>query len=118
VPRVQPRHLAALLLLLAGCGSEPQNPRIEAALPDHALPGQAVDLVGERFGAPGLEHVVGFGGSAAQVLLWQEQRIRVRVPQRSPGLTLVVVSVEGRPSNAVNFTVEGSAPDAGPRSEH
>jgi hypothetical protein len=95
-----------LTLFLSACGDEPVAPRIEAILPDHGPPGESVDLVGERFGETGSQRQVSFGGVPAQVSLWQAGRARVVVPSRSAGLTLVTVTVDGRPSNAVNFQIE------------
>jgi len=102
------RALTGLCLIhfLAACGDEPVAPRIEAILPDHGQPGENVDLVGERFGEAGAQRQVSFGGEPAQVSLWQAGRARVVVPSRAAGLTLVTVTVDGRPSNAVNFQIE------------
>lgn len=96
--------LLLLLLLMPACGDEPLAPRIEAILPDHGQPGESVDVVGERFG--GTVRQVSFGGEPAQVSLWQAARARVAIPSRAAGLTLVTVTVDGRPSNAVSFQIE------------
>jgi hypothetical protein len=48
---------------------------------------------------------VSFGGRAARVRRWDEGRIVVEVPAGS-GATLVVVTVDGRASNAVDFQIE------------
>lgn len=110
--RVRAWLLGGLLLaVLPRCGEE-LDPRIEAILPDHAAPAQIVEVVGERFA--GTVQQVSFGGQAAEVLRWQDQRARTRVPGTAAGWTVVVVTVEGRTSNAVSFFVEGSGPDAGP----
>jgi hypothetical protein len=96
--------IAGLLALLAGCGDDVVDPRIEAILPDRGAPGTVVDVVGERFA--GVERQVSFGGVAAVVDSWQDQRARVRVPAGPTGLTVVVVTIDGRPSNPVDFLVE------------
>jgi hypothetical protein len=98
-----------LLLLLAlpqaaACGDDPTAPELEALLPDHGKPGDVVEVVGERL--DGLQRQVSFGGEAALVLTWQDRRARVQVPKRPGGWTTVVVTVDGRPSNAVGFWVE------------
>jgi len=67
-------------------------------------PGTVVDLVGERFA--GAERQVHFGGVAAVVDSWQDRRARVRVPAGPTGLTVVVVTIDGRPSNPLEFFVE------------
>ena len=102
--------LALLLLGLAGC-DESQDPLIEAILPARAAPGVAVEIVGERFS--GAERQVSFGGVAASVLAWQERRARAIVPAGIAGLTIVVITIDGRPSNPKSFFVEGSVGDGG-----
>lgn len=99
-------RLALLLpvLLSASCGDDPVDPRVEAILPDHGQPGDQVDVVGERFA--GTERQVSFGGAPVQVTQWHEGRVRVVVPALAAGLTLVVVTIDGRPSNPVNFRIE------------
>jgi hypothetical protein len=98
--------LFVTLTLTTGCGDEAFDPLIEAILPDHAPAGEVVEVVGERFA--GEVRGVAFGGHPAQVLNWGERRARTRVPD-NPGLsgaTVVVVTVDGRPSNPVSFVVE------------
>jgi hypothetical protein len=95
-----------LLLGLQGCGEAGPGPAIQALLPARGAPGQPVDVVGERFA--GAARGVAFGGSLAQALEWQERRARVLVPALPAGHTTVVVTVDGRPSNAASFYVEGS----------
>ncbi len=96
----------ALGLLAAGCGDDPLGPSLEAVLPAQGAPGASVDLVGERFeGAP---RGAAFGGLDAVVLEWQARRARVLVPALAPGLTTVVVMVDGRVSTPRSFTVLGS----------
>lgn len=106
--------LRACLLLAVLVGSlacsDPSGPRIEALLPPSGAPGTVVEIVGERF--EGRLRGVAFGGQSAEVLLWQPKRARARVPMGLSGLTLVVVTIDGQPSNAVSFTV-GAGADAG-----
>lgn len=98
--------LAFIGALLGGCGDEAIDPWIEAVLPDHAAAGEVVEVVGERFA--GAARSVAFGGHPAQVLTWSDRRARTRVPDGAglSGVTVVVVSVDGRPSNPVSFVVE------------
>jgi hypothetical protein len=98
--------LAALLVLVAGCGEDPVAPLLEAVLPARGAPGSAVELVGERF--EGSPRSASFGGKEAAILEWQPRRARARVPELAPGSTVVVVMVEGRASAPLSFYVEGS----------
>ena len=103
------RRAAQLLLFvltaaLAGCGEDLIDPSIEAILPQQGAVGAAVDILGQRF--EGRRRFVSFGGVRAPVLMWQERRVRVYVPPGPPGHTAVVVTVDGRPSNPVDFSVE------------
>ena len=100
------RHIAGLCLLLAlcACGDDLHDPLIEAILPDSASPGVMVDVVGERF--DGVTRQVSFGATPAQAVLWQDRRVRVQVPAGISGLTRVVVTVDGMPSNPVSFQVQ------------
>jgi IPT/TIG domain len=118
-PLSRPSHWRALLLICGiaacagACSDDLKDPLIEALLPTRGAPGALVDVVGERFTLTrGLVH---FGGRPAKVLIWTPQRARVQVPDAGLfGLTLVVLTAEGRPSNAVAFFVEGDPrPDAG-----
>jgi len=113
------KTLCALLLAwtlvpgAAGCGDDLQDPLIEALLPGQGAPGALIDVVGERFTTSrGMVH---FGGRPAKVLIWTAQRVRVQVPDVGLfGLTLVVLTAQGRPSNGLEFYVEGEPkPDAG-----
>jgi hypothetical protein len=98
--------LSLSLAVTAGCGAEAIDPWIEAILPDHAPVGEVVEVVGERFS--GQVRNVAFGGHPAQVLNWGDRRARTRVPDAAglSGATVVVVTVDGRPSNPVSFVVE------------
>ena len=103
------RRLVSVMLLAAaaaGCGQDPVGPLLEAVLPARGAPGAIVDLVGERF--EGTPHGASFGGHEATIVDWQARRGRVRVPELAPGATNVVVTVAGRPSAALGFTVEGT----------
>lgn len=94
------------LIGVAGCGEDPLGPLLEAVLPARGAPGVTVELVGERF--EGSQRSASFGGMQAAILEWQPRRARARVPELAAGSTLVVVTVEGRPSAALGFYVEGS----------
>ena len=102
--------LSLLALLVDGCSSSSLDPLLQAVLPDRAAPGAAVDVVGDRLIGDVEVH---FGGSPASILTSEARRLRVQVPSCTPGLQLLVVTVDGRVSNALDFTVEGRL-DAGP----
>jgi hypothetical protein len=93
------------MLLLPACG-DGVAPLVEAVLPERSAAGQPVDVVGQHFGDG--DGVVSFGGRAAEVLLWTDRRVRVRVPSCPEGALLLVVTAGGAPSNAVRFYVEGA----------
>jgi len=96
---------------MLGACAEASGPHIETLLPGSAPGGAVVDVVGERFG--GSTRSVAFGGMPARALSFDDRRARVVVPDGLAGAVLVVVTVEGLPSNGVTFFV-GSAADAGP----
>ncbi len=94
----------AALALLSGCGEALSDPTITAVLPQQGVAGAEVDILGDRF--QGSSRFVSFGGVQASILLWEAGRVRVQVPEGPLGQTLVVVTIDGRPSNAISFLVE------------
>jgi hypothetical protein len=106
------RAVLCWIAMLAGCGSSPVDPLIEAVMPTRAAVGEAVDLVGERFA--GSQRSVSFGGHEAAVVFWQDRRVRALVPGGAWGSTLAVVSVDGRRSNAMSLYVLGAPSDGRP----
>ena len=66
--------------------------------------GAEVDILGQRF--EGATRAVHFGGAPARIILWGDGRVRVGVPRLDPGYAVVVLTVDGRPSNAISFQVE------------
>lgn len=103
--------LAALSLLCAAGCSEETGPRIIAVLPARAPSGASVDILGERFS--GQQRTVAFGSHLAGQLSSADNRLSVRVPTGPSGLTIVVVQVDGRVSNAVDFYVDSQPADGG-----
>jgi hypothetical protein len=103
------------LALLVGCeGVDP--PVIASVTPASAPRGETVELAGERFCELADDSCAPFSGSVAFGLelpqiravpvSWAPQRIRLVVPQNvADGATVIVVTVDGRTSNAVEFTV-------------
>ena len=89
------------------------RPSIVSVSPERATAGTEVVIRGENFGDPegaaqGTRGV-SFNGVWAEPSLWSEGEIRAAVPEGAPG-GQVVVTVEGRASNGVAFTVAGPAP--------
>ena len=121
------RALAALALLplwVAGCGGGGSGPRIDQLAPPAAAIGARLDILGVGFcgaalpadgGAscsPPPTGFVTFGTregldpSRAQVMAWGDERITVTVPSGlNAGVMNVVVTVDGRQSNAADFEV-------------
>ncbi len=103
------RALTLGLLLaatLGGCEGE-RLPRVDAIVPAAAAPGDTVDLVGEGFA--GEDRFVSFAAAEAMASFWQPGRVRVTVPELAPGIILVVVTIDGRPSTPIDFDV--TSPD-------
>jgi len=123
VARIAARGAAgAVVIALAGCGDGGTGPFIDAVQPSTAAAGDSVDILGRRFCGDGdgvaagdgpctraPVGVVSFGaGDAverAAVQAWTHERITVMVPQAEPGVTTVVVSVNGVASNEADFEI-------------
>jgi uncharacterized protein (TIGR03437 family) len=118
---------AALMLavvIAVACGSDGSGPVIDMVEPNAAARGAAVELTGDRFCGDEPDAAddqgacttppngfVNFGADAdvvrATVRAWSQTAITVEVPQNAEaGSTLIVVTVNGVSSNAVNFEVQ------------
>jgi hypothetical protein len=120
--------LAAVLLTVStvvGCGDDEggSNPRIDSLAPAQATVGATLDVLGVRFCGPDSAAVMdddscvelpnGFvtfgiepGITRGQVVSWKGTRIQVKVPgSLAPGVTKVIVTVNGLASNPRDFTV-------------
>jgi hypothetical protein len=108
----------AALLWCAGCVDD-GGPRIDRVSPAAAPAGAMVEVLGERFcadeaGADCARDVAGyvtFGleppQRRGQVVSWTDRRVEVVVPSSSPaGRADVIVTVDGRSSNAFDFEVQ------------
>jgi hypothetical protein len=107
-----PRLLPFLLLFSVslGCSDDPLAPTIARILPEAAKSGTDVDIIGERFSGDVVS--VAFGGIAGRIVFRQQGRLRVTVPKVRAGQLMVVVTVDGRRSNAAVFTqTDGSSAD-------
>ena len=111
--------LAAVLLALGVATThnilqaESTAPAIDSLTPDSAMVGTAVTIRGVNFG-PSIGALQGtsgasFNGVWGQPTYWSNTEIQVPVPAGAPS-GLVVVTVGGRESNGVAFTVERPAP--------
>jgi hypothetical protein len=89
--------------VLAACAADGPEPAVRALVPGSGRPGQTVEIQGRGFMPVGF---VAFGGEAADVTMWDDGRIRVLIPTIRPGPTTVVVTVDGRQSEALRFEVE------------
>jgi len=96
--------IVGIVALATGCGRELVDPTIDATLPGHGRAGSTIDVVGERFS--GEQRSVAFGGQPAEVVIWQDRRARVLVPKLVSGNVIVVVTIDGRRSNAQPFFVD------------
>jgi sugar lactone lactonase YvrE len=82
------------------------NPRIEAVLPDAALPGADIEIHGANLGATGLHlPLSAIGGSTAPVLLTRSNRLIVRVPEATQQTTRLEVFRNGSRSNQVDVHI-------------
>ena len=108
---------APAALLWVGCVDD-GGPRIDRVSPPAAAAGATVEVVGERFCAGAAsaschEEVAGFvtfGLEPPQrrglIASWTDSRIQVVVPAQAPGSADVIVTVDGRSSNAADFEVQ------------
>jgi len=112
--------LGVVLGLGAACG-DPDGPRLDSVTPTAAPPGAPVVLAGENL--CGIEAAVGEGGTCEPlpagyvsfgidpqvdgvIVSWRDDRIEAIVPAAANGDVLIVVTVDGRSSNGISFTVQ------------
>ena len=114
--------LALAATVLSGCGpDDPEAPVLDLVLPPAAAPGDTIELLGRTFCGPGgsaaaecdpgVGATISFGGGIevirADALVYTGERITVSVPDAArAGGTLLVLVVDGVPSNAVPFEVQ------------
>lgn len=124
-PSTGPWSLAlAALLSVAGVGCEDpyvddRAPRIEAVRPESAPAGARVTLLGTGFGLRGDRDGVWLGDVELDVESWSDRAVLVRLPEREPGLTTVVVRAGARVSAPYPFEVAEppSMGDGGPSAD-
>ena len=90
----------------AASGDEAGGPAIGKLKPDSGPVGSSVKLKGSGFGASQGTSTVTFNGRESSPSRWTDRKIRVPVP---PGAETgpVAVTVDGKTSNGVEFTVTG-----------
>jgi hypothetical protein len=110
-------RLLVAAAVLAGCGGGIEPPAIQVVAPSTAPRGAEVTIRGAGFCEPEAEGgcapfsgSVAFGIEIPQVravpVTWTEDTIRAPVPQSvDVGPTHIIVTVDGRSSNAADFTV-------------
>lgn len=108
--------IALLVTLAAGFAACGNVPVINSIRPNHAVPGEVVELVGSNFGGSQGKGYVSIGKTAVpgdHILEWKSGSIKMRVPTTAPtGVTFVQLTTDGDlPSNKKKFTVdpEGAA---------
>jgi outer membrane protein assembly factor BamB len=82
-------------------------PSIANLSPNYGQPGAVVTMTGSNFGSSQGWSTVTFNGTAAEIASWSDTEIVCTVPVGS-ATGKVVVTVNGRISNGMNFTVAGT----------
>ena len=122
------RHLSVILaaavglLISASCvsGDDIPPPTLSGALPSHASPGDSVELSGSNFcqqvsnpnpDDPNLDcspagGQILFGSFATSASTWTDSTVMIEVPAVNPGDVDVTVTVGGRTTNSITFTVD------------
>ena len=115
------RSLALVVLVVGACtaNDDVPAPAVGGITPNHAAPGTAVVISGSYFcqqpeSSSGetdplaCEHMgaVVFGVEPTTPQNYTDTSITVSVPQQQPGMVQVGVSVAGRSSNTVSFTID------------
>lgn len=112
--------IALAVLMLAACSANDDvpAPAVASITPDHAAPGTAVVIAGSYFcqqPADGSDvdplacktmGTVQFGTDQVEPQQYTDTSITVDVPQASAGAVSVRVTVAGRASNGVDFTID------------
>jgi IPT/TIG domain-containing protein len=114
--------LAALALATAGAGCSASDdvpaPVLSTVQPDHAPPGAVVTLHGQylcQHPDPGSGDqdpicnsvgTVNFGAAPGTATTWTDSTISAEVPAAVAGLVDLSISIDGRTSNSIHFTVD------------
>ena len=84
-------------------------PVVNKLKPGSGTVGRVVKIKGEHFGASQGESTLSFNGVAAEPVSWSDTKIKAPVPAGA-ATGPVVVTVDGKMSNGVEFTVFGEPP--------
>ena len=110
-----PAHGGAIFTWIDARGGKAESPVLSSLAPVSGLPGEAVVLSGSGFGATQGASTVRFGQTLATILHWSDTAVTAMVPSAAPpGATTVSITVAGRTSGQLAFTVLSTA-DALPR---
>ena len=85
-------------------------PSASSISPPAGHPGTAVTISGSNFGATQGNSFVRFGTVTASIMYWSANSISATVPELRPGDSTAIVTVDGRDSAPLRFTVIASAP--------
>lgn len=105
--------LATIQFPLGGGTVGTPAPAISSIAPVSAAPGASITIAGTNFSATANANVVTFGSATAQVSAATATSLQVTVPNIASGAVNVTVSVAGKTSNVLGFTVTGGGGGSG-----
>jgi endoglucanase len=105
--------LATIQFPLGGGTVGTPAPAISSIAPVSAAPGASITIAGTNFSTTANANIVTFGSATAQVSAATATSLQVIVPNIASGAVNVTVSVAGKTSNALGFTVTGGGGGSG-----
>ena len=105
--------LATIQFPLGGGTVGTPAPSISSITPVSAAPGASITIAGTNFSTTANANVVTFGSGTALVSAATATSLQVTVPNIASGAVNVTVSVAGKTSNALGFTVTGGTGGGG-----
>ena len=105
--------LATIQFPLGGGTVGTPAPAISSIAPVSAAPGASITIAGTNFSTTANANIVTFGSATAQVSAATVTSLQVIVPNIASGAVNVTVSVAGKTSNALGFTVTGGGGGSG-----
>lgn len=89
------------------------SPVIEKLSPQHAQPGQVVEIKGENLSCQPNNNLITFNGEPAQLIGMNGDLLSVKVPDRvSTGNATVKLIVSGNVSNTISFNIDPKTSDS------